>query len=110
MKLLLIAQQVKSDCTDISNVNTISVLEKKTLFLFIKESRKKCIAFSTKILNISVFNMDNNKIASWVPNQHIRMISHTEDWSNGWWKFSFHVNKYILKYISMTNDIFYFNL
>ncbi len=46
------------------------------------------------------------------PNQHIRKIfegscdsSDTEDWSNGWWKFSFAITgiNYIWKYITIEN-------
>ncbi len=63
MKLLRIAQQVKCDCKTFIMLNTISVLKKKNVLIH-QRSRKKCIAFSTKILSISVLNMDNNKIAS----------------------------------------------
>ncbi len=43
---------------------------------------------------------------SWAANQHIRTISerscHTEDWNNGFWKFSFSITRinYILKYLN----------
>ncbi len=43
--------------------------------------------------------------------QHIRMISEvpcdTEDWSNGWWKFSVAITwiNYILKYIPIKKQL-----
>ncbi len=40
-----------------------------------KESWKKCISVSTKILSTTVFNIDKNKNVSWAANQHIRRIS-----------------------------------
>ncbi len=70
--------------------------------------------FVTKILSsTTVFNFINGKKKNdWVPNQHIRKIfegscdsSDTEDWSNGWWKFSFAITgiNYIWTYIQFKN-------
>ncbi len=52
-------------------------------------SRKAAQLFSTMMIIIIIIIIN----VSWVPNQHIRMISEwsceTQDWSNGFWKFSF---------------------